>query len=354
MMKKILVISHQLSRTGAPIVLLDVIRICLEHGYYVNVITMMDGELHKELDDMGVRVKVQEYFFHEAEAFLAEVEPYDMVIANTLITYEAIHVLKYSKKPVLWWLHEGRQHFEYFKTVIPDFHKLPDHIHVFSVGHYVQKIIYELYQYKTGILHFYVEDVPAAVPLCREDLKVKFLTVGTYSKVKAQDILAQAIRQISQDDLKQMEFIFCGNDQMYDEDVYMSVKQLADDFENVTMIPAVSHEELLKIIDSCDCLVVPSRIEPMPTVAVESMMKEKPCLCTNVCGVAHYIKDGENGYLVLPEDVQALRKKIESIFNNRQELEMVGKEGRKIYEQYFSKEVIENQILGLIRQYCIA
>lgn len=48
--KKILAITHQLSRTGAPIVLLDMLRLCKRQGYGVEVIAMLDGVLREELE----------------------------------------------------------------------------------------------------------------------------------------------------------------------------------------------------------------------------------------------------------------------------------------------------------------
>lgn len=56
--KKILVITHQLSRTGAPIVLLDMIRVYWRHGYQMEMITMLDGELRGEIENMGIPIKV--------------------------------------------------------------------------------------------------------------------------------------------------------------------------------------------------------------------------------------------------------------------------------------------------------
>ena len=45
MKQRLLFVTHQLSRTGAPIVLLDMIRLCINNGYEVEVITMLDGPL---------------------------------------------------------------------------------------------------------------------------------------------------------------------------------------------------------------------------------------------------------------------------------------------------------------------
>lgn len=152
--KKILAITHQLSRTGAPIVLLDMLRLCKRHGYDVKVIAMLDGELKDELKELNIPYCIQGSFIHRPEEFLSCVDGFDMVIANTLIAYEAVHLLRLSDVPVLWWIHEGRQYFEYFQTVIPDIKKLPPHIHVYAVGHYVQDVIQELYGCQVDAMSF--------------------------------------------------------------------------------------------------------------------------------------------------------------------------------------------------------
>ena len=348
--KRILIISHQLSRTGAPIVLLDMIRIFWKHGYELEVITLLDGELREELEQMKIPVKVQERFMDQPDAFFHYAGQFHLVVANTLVTFEAVHLLKYLSIPVIWWLHEGRQYFEYFQTVLPDFQKLPPHIHVFSVGHYVQQVVEELYGVQTEILHFGVEDVPSGGKRSNGD-KIRFLTAGTYSKVKAQDVLAEAVRRLPKTYLQRAEFYFCGNEQMYDETVFLPVKKLSEEYENVTLLHQLTRQETLEWMEKCECLIVPSRIDPIPTVAVEMMMKRNLCLCTEVCGIAHYIKDGVNGFTVFPEDAEQLKEKIVYIIENSRSLDQVRMAGRKIYEQYFSLEVFEMRILELAAQY---
>lgn len=351
--KKILVITHQLSRTGAPIVLLDMIHVFWEHGYKIEVITMLDGELRAELEEMEIPIKVQEHFLQQAEEFFAYAGGFDFVVANTLVTFEAVHLLKYMQVPVLWWLHEGRQYFEYFQKVLPDFRELPPNIHVVSVGHYVQQVVEELYGVTTEILHFGIEDEYADYQRNTGN-KVRFLTAGTYSKVKAQDILVEAIRRLPKDYQQRAEFFFCGNEQMYDESIFLPVKKLSEEYENVILLHQLSRKETLEWMERCDCLIVPSRIDPIPTVAVEMMMKGNLCLCTEVCGVAHYIKDGINGFTVPAEDVQALVEKIIYIIENNCRLSDIRRAGREIFELHFSKHVFEPKVLELAEKYIYA
>lgn len=349
--KRILIITHQLSRSGAPIVLLDMIRILREQGYQIEVITMLDGELRQELREMEIPVKVQERFIPQAEEFLQYAEGFHMVVANTLVTFEPVQLLKYTKIPVLWWLHEGRQYFEHLQTVLPDFSKLPSNIHVFAVGHIVQQAIEELYGVHTDILHFGVEDFPPGPAKKTDDGKVRFLTAGIYSKVKGQDILAEAIRQMPREYLVRTEFFFCGNEQIYDEAVFSSVKRLVEEYENVILLHQLQREEILAWMERCDCLIVPSRMETMSAVAVEMMMKENLCLCTDGCGIAHYIQNGYNGFTVPSENVAALAEKIMYIVDNNKSLDPLRSAGRKTYETYFSKDVFIGRIQGLAERY---
>ena len=129
---RILFITHQLSRTGAPIVLLDMIKLCKRERADIDVITMMDGELGEQLHNMGIDYKIMERFYPEKERLLSEWSRYNLVVANTIVTYEVIHVLNGSKIPVIWWLHEGRQYFEYFASVIPHFGTIGSNIHTYA------------------------------------------------------------------------------------------------------------------------------------------------------------------------------------------------------------------------------
>ena len=155
--KRILFITHQLSRTGAPIVLIDMIKLCVQRGFHADVISMMDGELRTELEEMGLTPQIIDRFFPERERFIKEWEDYDLVVANTLITYEAVHVLNGSDIPVLWWLHEGVQYFQYFKSVIPDFKELGENVHPYAVSPYVKAVVKDIYGCDIPMLHFAVD-----------------------------------------------------------------------------------------------------------------------------------------------------------------------------------------------------
>ena len=354
-MRKILFITHQLSRTGAPIVLMDMMKVCLKYGCHIEVISMMDGELRTEFEDMGINITIRDNFVDNWEEFRKFAEGFETVVANTLITYQVIHVLNGANVPVIWWLHEGEQYFEYFKTVIPDMSKLKRNIHIYSVGQYVQEVVRRRYGIETDILHMGVSDNYKSADKNRcDDVtdKVTFLVAGTYSSLKGQDILAQAVRLLDEDTRSGLRLIFCGNEEMYDESVYSSVCRLCDDYQNVIKLGSVKHDVLLKLMNDTDYLVVPSRVDPIPTVAAEAMMMHKPCVITDVCGAAYYMTDGKDSLKIAAENVEELKDALGRALKLRTEedgryLEMCDA-ARDIYEEHFSEDIFEQKVKKIL------
>ncbi|NBI85283.1 glycosyltransferase [Lachnospiraceae bacterium] len=341
--KRILFITHQLSKTGAPIVLLDVIRCCKKKGNEILVMSMAEGELRKDLEDMGIPVLLREHFLEDYEVFLKQAEEFDFVFANTLITFEAIHALKYSSLPVVWWLHEGKQYFEYFTKVLPDFSSLLPQIHVYAVSGYVQDALQELYGYKAPLLPIGIEDEYAAGEKKQEGL-LKFVVSGTYSRLKGQDILAAAVQQLPLNCQSKFELEFYGDLKIREEEVFSSVRDLAGQYHNVSIMPFVSHEEMLKKIAQADCMIIPSRVDPLPTVAVEAMMQHVPCICSNVCGVARQLQDGRDGLLFESENIKDLAEKIEYVLKHPGILPQLGEAAREIYEKNYAYQIFEKNV----------
>ena len=57
--RKILLISHQLSRTGAPIALLNVARLLREEGNEIVLISLDEGPLREDFESMGISVSIE-------------------------------------------------------------------------------------------------------------------------------------------------------------------------------------------------------------------------------------------------------------------------------------------------------
>jgi glycosyltransferase involved in cell wall biosynthesis len=76
--------------------------------------------------------------------------------------------------------------------------------------------------------------------------------------------------------------------------------------ERVRLIPALPHAELMKRLDDVHALVAPSRREGLGLVALEAFARGRPVVASRVGGLAESVQDGVDGFLVPPEDPQAL------------------------------------------------
>lgn len=103
-MKKILLISHQLDYSGAPIALLALGRSLVAFGCDVFVYPLQRGALIDDFLSAGIRK--YRPFIHRRRSF-------DLVVANTVISVPA--ALRFSKDAgkVLAWIHESRYFFEF-------------------------------------------------------------------------------------------------------------------------------------------------------------------------------------------------------------------------------------------------
>lgn len=75
----------------------------------------------------------------------------------------------------------------------------------------------------------------------------------------------------------------------------------------------VPYERVVELMGECSLFVLPSRTEAMARVLLEAMASRKPVVASRVDGIPTYIRDGYNGLLVEPGDVDDLAEKMRRI-----------------------------------------
>ena len=107
--KKLLVITHDLSWTGAPVVLSEACSNVLKPaGYELLVLSLKDGPLAEKYRENGISVMVvPEVALQDSDLLLSLVQPFDAVLVNTIVPYAGIHLLNSLKKPVLSGYNKG-------------------------------------------------------------------------------------------------------------------------------------------------------------------------------------------------------------------------------------------------------
>jgi len=175
------------------------------------------------------------------------------------------------------------------------------------------------------------------------------LFVGQLIERKGVKYLLEAIPRIDNLYKKNCKFVIVGNGPEMKELLNISRKL---NIQDITLfVGKVSHEELLKWYSLADIFVLPSLSEGRPIVIYEAMASECAIVATNVSGIPEQIKDGYNGLLVEPRDVNMLAEKISYLLDNENEIIRMGKNSRKrIIEEEWTWEGYAKKVIKVYKE----
>jgi glycosyltransferase involved in cell wall biosynthesis len=88
--------------------------------------------------------------------------------------------------------------------------------------------------------------------------------------------------------------------------------------------------ELIALTQSCDLLVLPTRADCFSLAALEAMACGLPVLISRVGGIPDIVQDGETGHLVPPNDYDVLAHTLETLLDNPDRREAMGRRAREV------------------------
>jgi glycosyltransferase involved in cell wall biosynthesis len=94
------------------------------------------------------------------------------------------------------------------------------------------------------------------------------------------------------------------------------------------------------IIHACDVVVLTSLWEGLPRVVPEAMAAGKPVVATSVDGTPEAVKDGVNGFLAAPHDVDTMAKRLAALLGDRGLAARMGAAGRDMVSEFDESEML--------------
>lgn len=139
------------------------------------------------------------------------------------------------------------------------------------------------------------------------------LFLGRLGKRKGTFDLLLAIKKIDDIIPYDIKFYLCGD--MGEDIVKQKVLKLGIEHRiaHIGWIDGKQKEEILANT-MINCL--PSYNEGLPMTILETMAKGIPNISTNIASIPEVINDGENGYLIIPGDVDALSQRLVTLIND--------------------------------------
>ena len=108
----------------------------------------------------------------------------------------------------------------------------------------------------------------------------------------------------------------------------------------------ITGEKKKKLFLHSQILVSPSYNEGLPISILEAASYGLPIVSTNVGDISSVVKDGVNGYLIQPGDIEALSEHI-LLMTDKQRWEKFSHMSRKIAEEQFSIDLFYSRLLDI-------
>lgn len=366
--KNVIIIIHELSRTGAPVVALDAAKTLQKNGYFVTFYTIRRGPLLKELLDIGIpvifdqKLEITNYdknfiLSEDSNLYIDTIAPsFDKTLAITAVFYNLVRHFSDIKHPTIWWLHEGSATYDNLSHVMP--HRLNQEISVYAGGQYALNMLkkYGL-EYNAKVLNYGVDDVFKDKEIndsTDTHDTVSFILPGSLGKRKGQSVLLEAIQRLPKEYKEKSRFIFIG-DILSKADIdgvkaKNQILSMTKKMKNIEYHRSLSRDELFDYYKKVDAIILPSLDDPMPVVATEMLMMKKIVVCSESTGTSFYLKDKENGFVFRTGDTDQLCDTIKYIIDHRDTLSAIGEKSRKVYENNFKMEIFEKNLLKIISE----
>lgn len=335
--QRILLVTHNLNREGAPLFLLDLVARYAAAGSRLTVLSPEDGALRGSFESLGARVTVVNAapVFSAAypEAVAAAIRdvggafdfaPFDLVVCSTFTTFWAVHAAKAAGRKVLLYVHESTTPAAFYEDRVP-----PPVVQsaeaAFDLADGISFTTHATRRYHLGhrrLDHHHVTagwiDVAridawrASNP--RDSLRPRFnlrpgellvTNVGTVSDRKGQHTFARAVDLLWRrhpELAARTRFVLLGGRHSPFDDMLRNLLA-ALDRPNLEVHPETS--DYLPYYGAADLTVCSSYEESSPRVVLEAMACTVPLLATDVHGIPELVRPGLEATLVPAGDTAA-------------------------------------------------
>jgi glycosyltransferase involved in cell wall biosynthesis len=184
----------------------------------------------------------------------------------------------------------------------------------------------------------------------REELRIApntpvFGTVAVFRRLKGHRYLLEATREILHS-LPAAKLLLVGGGPQ-EKNLLRMVRELS--LQEAVIMPGY-REDVQEVLNTLDVFVFPSLQEALGTAILEAMAMKKPVVATRVGGIPEIVEDERNGYLVDPENFQAIAEKVVHLLRHVEIRKEMGAQGRKFVEACYDNRLMVQGLVNLYQE----
>lgn len=341
--KDILLVTHDLSESGAPRVIFEVAKILNELGHFVVVASPTDGKMRGDFQQIGVNVIVDELLLSHHQTVCEFARNFDLIIANTCVTWPVVHDLS-SAVEIIWYIHEISL-VSNLAASSPKFVASLNAAQNVWVGSKLAAEALKQFGCEAKVIEYGRPGLETVVKNIDPKADKRTICVfGSYEYRKGQDLLVDAVKTLDADLRAKISVQMYGR--VLDAEYFSQLTEKCNNSPEIILGPEVSYVDYRELLSQSDLVVLPSRDDTLPLVSLDALSICVPVLCTSTTGIALYLRDNETGFIVKTATVSAIADKLQKILElPLREWENVGREGRvKVFNRHFSIEAFKRRL----------
>ncbi|MEP6708567.1 MAG: glycosyltransferase [Verrucomicrobiota bacterium] len=347
----LLFVCHDLSLSGAPMMLWHAAVWCHSHGSFVVVMAPEDGPLRAKYEAAGIPLIIDPLILTGHKSFAKFARDFDYVVANTIRSGPVVNALQGENMPVLWWLHEPGSVGEHYLREDASLRAALPLAEVLIAPSERTAAVYQPFTDRpVKCLRNAIPDLEGKRNRSNDDAErpLQFVVLGSVEPRKGQDLFVQAVALLPKEIQGAANFQVAGR--VLDPEFGSKIETAGASVKNFSMRGPLSHAEAIALLDASDVLVCPSRDEAMPTVTIlEAMSLGKAIISTKIGGAAEFLTDGVDALLVRPENVLAVARAIRRAIGDRALVRKLGNNARITYEKSFTMSRFGAEFQSLLR-----
>lgn len=344
----VLLVSHDLTNSGAPRIVFDLARVLIDAGCYVCVYSPSDGPMRRALTNIGVDVVIDELLLKCHPDVMDFASGFDFAIANTAVTWPFVMQLG-SRLPIYWYIHESEL-IDSLAVLEADFLVAFD----VAAGVWAGSPMSERRLARHGIAD--VSVVPYGVSASAssglgDTIKPNDAThmsvglFGSFEPRKGQDLAVLGVLALPEAQRDRVHLRLFGR--VLDANFAAAVIALAEESDSITVGGELSPSQYAAELAEVDVVLVPSRDDTLPLVSLDALAHGKPLVVSRMTGTADLLPP-EFAPLILehnsPEEICAV---LGGLIDNV-DRQSIGQAALRCFEEHFSWDIFREKVVSLI------